>query len=120
MPLSAISSKNTPTSNGPLVIMTPGSSSAKADGQYLRGFASWDQVDGALVKYFITDILPWLGQVDLSIAEGASEPTAFKIKSNVTGQTLEETGKIHVSSQGVISIPTVRPACGSLPGFAFL
>ena len=81
----------------------------KTDDQYLRGFASWDQVDGALVKYFITDILPWLGQVDLSIAEGASEPTAFKIKSNVTGQTVEETGKIHVSSQGVISIPRSAP-----------
>jgi XPB/Ssl2-like helicase family protein len=81
----------------------------KADGQYLRGFASWDQVDGALVKYFIADILPWLGQVDLSVAEGASEPTAFKIKSNIDGQTLEETSKIHVSSQGLISIPRSAP-----------
>jgi hypothetical protein len=81
----------------------------KTDGQYLRGFASWDQVDGALVKYFITDVLPWLGQVDLSVAEGASEPTAFKIKSNADGQPLEETGKIHVSSQGVISIPRSAP-----------
>jgi hypothetical protein len=81
----------------------------KADGQYLRGFASWDQVDGALVKYFITTILHWLGQVDLSIAEGSSEPTAFKIRSNVDGQKLQETGKIHVSSQGVISIPRLAP-----------
>jgi hypothetical protein len=81
----------------------------KADDQYLRGFASWDQVDGALVRYFITDILHWLGQVDLSTAEGAAEPTAFKIKSNVDGQKAEETGKIHVSSQGVISIPRSAP-----------
>jgi hypothetical protein len=81
----------------------------KADGQYLRGFASWDQVDGALVKYFITDILPWLGQVDLSIAEGASEPTAFRIKASANAQMLEENGKLHVSSQGVISIPRSAP-----------
>jgi len=81
----------------------------KADGQYLRGFASWDQVDGALVKYFITDILHWLGQVDLSIAEGAGEPTAFKINSTVESQRLDEAGKIHVSSQGVISIPKSAP-----------
>jgi hypothetical protein len=81
----------------------------KADGQYLRGFASWDQVDGALVKYFLTDILPWFGQVDLSIAEGASEPTAFRVKSNAEAQTLDETGKLHVSSQGVISIPRSAP-----------
>lgn len=75
----------------------------KADGQYLRGFASWDQVDGALVKFFITEILPWLGQVDLSIAEGASEPTAFRIRPDV--RFLDESGKIHISSQGLISIP---------------
>jgi hypothetical protein len=81
----------------------------KTDDQYLRGFASWDQVDGALAKYCITEILPWFGQVDLSIAEGASEPTAFKITSNASGQPLEETGKIHVSSQGVISIPRSAP-----------
>jgi hypothetical protein len=81
----------------------------KADGEYLRGFASWEQVDGALVKHFITNILHWLGQVDLSIADGASEPTAFKIRSNIDSQKADETGKIHVSSQGVISIPGSTP-----------
>jgi hypothetical protein len=81
----------------------------KTDGQYLRGFASWEQVDGALIKYFITNILHWLGQVDLSTADGASEPSAFKIKSSVDGQRTEETGKLHVSSQGVISIPRSAP-----------
>jgi hypothetical protein len=79
----------------------------KADGQYLRGFASWDQVDGALVKYFITDILHWLGQVDLAVAEGASEPTSFRINNTlVTGR---EDQKVHISSQGVISIPRLAP-----------
>ncbi len=52
-----------------------------SDGQYLRGFAYWDQVDGALIKYFITNILHWLGKVDLSIAEGATEPTSFRLSS---------------------------------------
>ena len=79
----------------------------KADGQYLRGFASWDQVDGALVKYFITEILPWLGQLDLSIAEGAIEPTAFRIST--TQNEKEEKGKISVSSNGRISIPSDAP-----------
>ncbi len=72
------------------------------DGQYLRGFAYWDQVDGALIKYFITDILHWLGQVDLSIAEGAAEVTAFRVGS-FEGRK-EERGKISVSSNGRISI----------------
>lgn len=79
----------------------------KADGQYLRGFASWEQVDGALVRYFITDILHWLGQVDLSVAEGALEPTSFRINNTlVTGK---EDQKVHISSQGVISVPRLAP-----------
>ena len=79
----------------------------QADGQYLRGFASWDQVDGALVKYFITNILHWLGQVDLSIAEGAAEVTAFRIVSFEGGK--EERGKLTVSSNGRISVPRDVP-----------
>jgi len=75
----------------------------KSDGQYLRGFSYWDQVDGALIKFFITDILHLLGQVDLSIAEGATEPTAFRISSFESQK--EEKGKIAVSSNGKISIP---------------
>ena len=53
----------------------------EADGVYLRGFSYWDQVDGALIRYFITNILHWLGMVDLSIAEGATEATAFRVSS---------------------------------------
>jgi hypothetical protein len=80
-----------------------------SDGQYLRGFASWDQVDGALVRYFITQILHWLGQVDLCIAEGAAEPTSFQISRLQSQITAGENQKIHVSSQGVISIPRFAP-----------
>ncbi|MGE5641533.1 MAG: helicase-associated domain-containing protein [Byssovorax cruenta] len=79
----------------------------KSDGQYLRGFSSWEQVDGALIKFFITDILHSLGQVDVSIAEGASETTAFRI-STFQGEK-EERGKIAVSSNGRISIPQNAP-----------
>jgi hypothetical protein len=79
----------------------------KSDGQYLRGFSYWDQVDGALIKFFITDILHILGQVDLSIAEGANEPTAFRI-SSFQGEK-EERGKIAISSNGKISIPRNAP-----------
>jgi hypothetical protein len=75
------------------------------DGQYLRGFSSWDQVDGALVKFFITSILYWLGQVDLCIAEGATEPTSFRVKNSEAHFTGKEDKKINVSSQGLISVP---------------
>ena len=78
-----------------------------SDGHYLRGFAYWDQVDGALIKYFITNILHWLGQVDLSIVEGAAEPTSFRL-SSFEG-VKEEKGKISVASNGKISIERTAP-----------
>ncbi|HEY5731204.1 MAG TPA: helicase-associated domain-containing protein, partial [Anaerolineales bacterium] len=78
-----------------------------SDGQYLRGFAYWDSVDGALIKYFITDILYWLGQVDLSIAEGASEPTAFRLSS--FDGVKDEKGRISVASNGKISVERTAP-----------
>jgi hypothetical protein len=50
------------------------------------------------------------------MAEGAKEPTAFRIRSNVENQksdvrpsTFDESGKLHISSQGKISIPRLSP-----------
>jgi hypothetical protein len=99
-----------------------------SEGEYLRGFAHWNHVDGALVKYFITNVLHWLGQVDLSIAEEAAEPTAFRIRSNAGKPELnlsidqasdarpltsdkpkEEKGKITASSNGRISVERTAP-----------
>ncbi|MCI0552695.1 MAG: helicase-associated domain-containing protein [Anaerolineae bacterium] len=82
-----------------------------SDGQYLRGFEHWDEVDGALVRFFITNILHWLGQVDLSIADGAKEATAFRVSSfegrkeeRHLHRTQVQVGKITVASSGKISI----------------
>jgi len=72
-------------------------------------------VDGALIKYFIMDILHWLGQVDLSIAEGAVEPTSFRLssfesmKEESNGLSLSKGGKISVTSNGKISIERTAP-----------
>ena len=79
----------------------------ESDGTYLRGFSYWDQVDGALIKYFITDVLHWLGEADISIAEGATEPTAFRVSSFENKK--EEKCKISVSSNGKVSIPRDVP-----------
>jgi hypothetical protein len=81
----------------------------ESDGQYLRGFSAWDQVDGVLIKYFITNILYWLGQVDLCIAEGATEPTSFQITNPESRISNLENKKIHVSSQGLISVSRLAP-----------
>jgi hypothetical protein len=79
----------------------------ESDGQYLRGFSYWEQVDGALVKYFITDILHWLGQVDVSVAGDTAEPVAFRISAFESAK--EEKGKISVASNGKISVERSAP-----------
>ncbi len=81
-----------------------------SDGQFLRGFAYWDAVDGALVKYFI-HVLHWMGAVDLASPEEGKEFTAFRvIESKVEGQKSRDLrpstfdGKLNVSSNGRITI----------------
>jgi len=82
----------------------------ESDGQFLRGFAYWDSVDGALVRYVI-QTLHWLGKVDLAAPEEGKEPTAFFLLSSF-GEKKEESdalslskgGKIIVSSNGRIII----------------
>jgi hypothetical protein len=72
-----------------------------SDGQYLRGFAYWDQVDGALVKYVI-HTLHLLGKVDLAAPEEGKESTAFKLQD--TGYRIQDTGKLAIASNGKISV----------------
>ena len=73
-----------------------------SDGQFLRGFAYWDSVDGALVKYII-QMLHWLGRLNLAAPEEGKEATAFFLLSSFD-EKKEERGKIVVSSNGKITI----------------
>jgi hypothetical protein len=55
-------------------------------GEFLRGFAHWDEVDGALIRFFIAGPLHWLGFVDLGmpgadLALDIGNVTAFRITS---------------------------------------
>ncbi len=80
----------------------------EVDGEYLRGFAHWDQVDGALIRYFITGVLFWLGQVELAAPEEGAEPTAFRvIGEKPKGRS--ENGKIVARSNGQIAVPRFAP-----------
>jgi len=80
----------------------------ETDGEYLRGFAYWDQVDGVLIKYFITGVLFWLGQVELASPKEGSEPTAFRVISEKP-KARREDGKIVARSNGQISVPRFAP-----------
>jgi len=76
-----------------------------SDGQFLRGFAYWDEVDGALVR-FIIQILHWLGKLDLAAPDENSMPTAFRSSSFTAG---EEKEKISVTSSGRITVSRFVP-----------
>ena len=92
-----------------------------SDGQFLRGFAYWDSVDGALVKYFI-QALHWLGVADLASPEAGKEFTAFRVIESkaetpaLSGEAVSKgqksndlkpstfDGKLNVSSIGRITV----------------
>lgn len=88
-----------------------------SDGVYLRGFIAWDEVDGALIRYLLTGPLYWLGVVDLALPDPEKAPSAFR-KTASASRLLEgtgperstpETARLHVSSQGRISVPRLAP-----------
>ena len=71
---------------------------------YLSGFAAWDAVEGALIRYFITGPLAWLRFVELAAADKESPALAFRIYAGMPPQ-ISETGLISVASTGRINIP---------------
>jgi hypothetical protein len=76
---------------------------------YLRGFAHWDEVDGALVGYFITGPLHWLGLADLAAPTEDATPSAFRLMTPGAVRSALEEAKLHVTSQGTISVPRLTP-----------
>jgi len=88
-----------------------------SDGVYLRGFIAWDEVDGALIRYLLSGPLHWLGIVDLALPDPDKAPSAFRMTRSaprlLAGTSPEriipETARLHVSSQGQISVPRLAP-----------
>jgi hypothetical protein len=79
-----------------------------ADGHYLRGFSSWDQVDGALIRFLISGVMHRLGMLDVASTADEKEPSAFRWAEAQASRTTEN-GKLHVGSQGRISVPRRVP-----------
>jgi hypothetical protein len=44
------------------------------DGHYLMGFSNWDRVDGALIRYLLTHLLPLLGVLEIGLTASGPEP----------------------------------------------
>jgi hypothetical protein len=48
-------------------------------GSLLMGFENWERVEGALIRHFLTHILPWLGMVDLELPVANDVPAGFRL-----------------------------------------
>jgi hypothetical protein len=89
----------------------------KKDQAFLRGFASWNEVDGALLRFFINGILHWSGFLDLASSQAGGQITAFRLskwaKPLMSGQVLqgltEESKPLRINSDGQIAIPRECP-----------
>jgi hypothetical protein len=80
-----------------------------SDGAYLRGFACWDEVDGALLRYLLTGPLAWLGRVQLATPADGETVSAFLRPADGRLPAPAENGRLHVSSQGLIAASRLLP-----------
>lgn len=88
-----------------------------ANGEYLRGFEHWDQVDGALIAFLLRGPLHWLGILDLAAPKKGAEASAFRFsnwaqdllsKKAPSGFSREEK-KLKIDSQGEIQASRLVP-----------
>ncbi len=88
-----------------------------SDGEYLRGFDHWDEVDGALIRFIVAGMLHWLGVIDLASPGPGKPATAFKrskwahalLGGNLPEGFPAENANIEVSPNGNIRFPTLAP-----------
>ncbi len=76
------------------------------EGDYLEGFESWDAVEGALLEYYVTGPMHWLGLVDLG--EDAARMTAYgrAFAEVIPWPTPPEPeGKITVQDDAILLVP---------------
>ncbi|MCJ7624224.1 MAG: helicase-associated domain-containing protein, partial [Anaerolineaceae bacterium] len=89
----------------------------ETDNAFLHGFAHWEDVDGALIRYLVTGPLYWLGIVDLASAQTGGMITAFRLTNWSTDLLMSrppqglqrEDGKLNAAANGRISIPVQLP-----------
>ncbi len=62
----------------------------RSDGRYLRGFISWDEVEGVLLRFFVLELLPMLGIVERAAPSADEEIVAFRIHPSWQLQPGEE------------------------------
>lgn len=85
--------------------------------EYLKGFAAWDEIDGALLEFFITSPLHWLGFFDLAAPNHTTTPVSFRptawaqaLWHDAPPEKLPVEDKlIQVSYDGTVQVPRLAP-----------
>ncbi len=87
-------------------------------GEYLRGIAHWDAVDGALLRYLIGGPLHYLGLLEIAAPEDGAPPAAFRWSPWAAdllrerppeGLPAREEGKILAASNGRLRVERRAP-----------
>jgi hypothetical protein len=84
-----------------------------SDGQSLRGFDTWDDVEGALLRYLLRGPLFWLGWVELGATARGKPASSFKISplgaSMIRGAApnlpITPAAKIKATREGLLILP---------------
>lgn len=83
-------------------------------GHMLMGFEHWDQIEGGLIQYVLTHILPLLGVVDLGGPAEAVAPTTFRLtpvgevflaKKSITDEAPQKTVFLRVNEKFYVRVP---------------
>lgn len=77
-------------------------------GEYVRGFESWDEVDGAVLRFILTGSLHWLGMTDL--AQGGTLCRLTLYGRALCGETdwpdpPEDRPNLNLQNDGTILVP---------------
>lgn len=88
-----------------------------ASGEFLRGFAHWEDVDGRMLYYLLTGPLHWLGILDLAGEAPGGAISAFRfsawatdlISARVPAGLAEEGETVMARSDAHIHIPRLAP-----------
>lgn len=90
---------------------------SRKNGDNLRGYEHWDQVDGTLIRYILQGPLHWLGYLDLGASSRRAPPEAFRIsefaeyfdQGRPLQRLLDESGHITALRNGTLTCPRDVP-----------
>jgi hypothetical protein len=87
------------------------------NGEYLRGFDSWEQVEGALLRFLISGSMHWLGFYDLAAPTPEAAPIAFRpsawahdlLDERAPAGMPAENARLQVNNAGLIRMTNLVP-----------